>query len=179
MEKLFSNKTTWQERLRQLPQLYNASKGDIIAIEFFISQEIESAVREEREEEFEKIIYFCSRCGGKYKPLGKIIKYGKHYPAYTIKFKDGKEEYHAAEDEIKEALCKECAKEFYDKSHAFSQFDNQTYTKMKKNLTKQNTRELYFYEGKVKKIVDYKDKSTYPIELRGDISGLRGEISGL
>lgn len=44
-----TNKTTWQERLRQLPQLYNASKGDIIAIESFISQEIERAVLEERE----------------------------------------------------------------------------------------------------------------------------------
>ena len=42
--------TTWQERMRQLPQLYNASKGDIIAIESFISQEIERAVRERGEE---------------------------------------------------------------------------------------------------------------------------------
>lgn len=52
---------------------------------------------------------------------------------------------------------------------------------MKKNLTKQNTRELYFYKNGVKKIVDYKDKSTYPSELRGDInSELYGNInSGL
>ena len=51
---------------------------------------------------------------------------------------------------------------------------------MKKNLTKQNTRELYFYKDGVKKIVDYKDKSTYPSELYGDInSGLSGNISEL
>ena len=50
---------------------------------------------------------------------------------------------------------------------------------MKKNLTKQNTRELYFYKDGVKKIVDYKDKSTYPSELYGDISGLYGDCDNI
>lgn len=33
----------WRERLKQLPQLYKASKGDIIAIEQFISEELSKA----------------------------------------------------------------------------------------------------------------------------------------
>ena len=50
---------------------------------------------------------------------------------------------------------------------------------MKKALTKKN-KELYFYNEKVKKcIVDYKDKKTYPKNIKGDISEIWGNISGL
>jgi len=49
---------------------------------------------------------------------------------------------------------------------------------MKKELTKLTT-ELYFYKDGIKKIVDYKDKSTYPSGLYGDINGLYGDIGGL
>ena len=47
---------------------------------------------------------------------------------------------------------------------------------MKKLLTK-TTKELYFYKDGIKNIVDYKDKTTYPKEISGNISGLFGEIS--
>lgn len=48
---------------------------------------------------------------------------------------------------------------------------------MKKALKKENKKELYFYEDGIKKIVDYKDKFTYPSRLYGNISGLYGDIS--
>ena len=62
----------------------------------------------------EKIIPYCSRCGIEWCLLGRVVKYGKHYPAYTIKYKNGTTEERPADDEIKEALCRECAKETYD-----------------------------------------------------------------
>lgn len=50
---------------------------------------------------------------------------------------------------------------------------------MKKALTKINEKEIYYYENNVKKIIDRKDKITYPKGLSGDISGLSGNISGI
>ena len=52
---------------------------------------------------------------------------------------------------------------------------------MKKTLKKlnRNGSELYFYENGIKKVIDYKNKSTYPPNIRGDISELRGCISRL
>ena len=49
---------------------------------------------------------------------------------------------------------------------------------MKKSLIKNQT--LYFYRKEIKYIVNRNDKSTYPIELSGNISSeLSGNISGL
>ena len=61
-----------------------------------------------------KIIRFCSRCGEEWCKLGKILEYGKHYPAYVVKFKNGKKKEYSAFDEIKKAVCRECAKELFD-----------------------------------------------------------------
>ena len=61
-----------------------------------------------------KIIRFCSRCGEEWCKLGKILEYGKHYLAYVVKFKNGKKKEYSAFDEIKKAVCRECAKELFD-----------------------------------------------------------------
>jgi hypothetical protein len=61
-----------------------------------------------------KILRYCSRCGAEWCILGKVLKWGKHYPAYTVKKADGTKEERPADTEIKEALCRQCAKEHYD-----------------------------------------------------------------
>jgi len=48
---------------------------------------------------------------------------------------------------------------------------------MKKTLKKLNEAELYFYENGIKKTIDYTNKKTYPPNLQGDISELRGYIN--
>ena len=67
-----------------------------------------------KKENKEKIIRFCSRCGIEWCKLGRILEYGKHYPAYMVKFKNGKKKEYPATDEIKKAVCRECAKELFD-----------------------------------------------------------------
>ena len=62
----------------------------------------------------DKIVRFCSRCGKEWCVLGKVIEVGKHYPAFTIKTIDGDVEKIPADTEIKEAVCRDCAKELYD-----------------------------------------------------------------
>jgi hypothetical protein len=47
---------------------------------------------------------------------------------------------------------------------------------MKKALIK-NLGELYFFEDGVKKIVDRNDKSTYPKNIRGDLTGISGSLT--
>jgi len=83
----------------------------------------------------EEIVVWCSRCGGKYLTMGRVLRWGKHYPAYIIKKADGTTEERPAGTEIKEALCRECAKEHYDNekiselSKALSQHEEETYQK--------------------------------------------------
>jgi len=62
----------------------------------------------------DKILRFCSRCGITFCKLGKIIEYGKHYPAFTKKNGDGTVEDMPEDDEIKKAVCVQCAKELFD-----------------------------------------------------------------
>ena len=51
---------------------------------------------------------------------------------------------------------------------------------MKKALQKHDNREIYFYLNNEKKIIDRNDKSTYPVDISGNISsGLTGNITGL
>lgn len=64
----------------------------------------------------DEMLSYCSRCGQRWKLLGSVLRYGKHYPAFTIKHISGKVEHRDAVDEIKEAVCSSCLKELYDKS---------------------------------------------------------------
>ena len=51
---------------------------------------------------------------------------------------------------------------------------------MKKELTYQQSKEIYYFDDKGnKKIIDREKKETYPNGLSGDISGLYGNISEL
>ena len=71
----------------------------------------------------EEILWWCSRCGGKFLPLGRVLEYGKSYPEYRMKInKDGvqTEKNIPAHKEIKKALCKECAKDVYDEENTSS-----------------------------------------------------------
>ena len=61
-----------------------------------------------------KILSFCSRCGEKWCKLGKVLEYGKHYPAFSVKLKNGTKKEYPADDEIKEAVCSNCAKDLFD-----------------------------------------------------------------
>ena len=56
----------------------------------------------------EEILYFCSRCHLKFQVMGEVLEWGKTYPAYTIKSKDGTIENRPENREIKKALCKTC-----------------------------------------------------------------------
>ena len=49
---------------------------------------------------------------------------------------------------------------------------------MKKALTK-NQNKLYYYKAGIEKIVDYKDKKTYPENISGNISKLSGNVTGI
>ena len=62
-------KTTeeWREKLRRLPQLYKASEGDIIAIESFISKELE------KERDIKIGFNECADCGRKNTELKACI----------------------------------------------------------------------------------------------------------
>ena len=75
---------------------------------------IKKGIMKKKIKEKGKIIRFCSRCGEEWCKLGKILEYGKHYPAYVVKFKNGKKKEYSAFDEIKKAVCRECAKELFD-----------------------------------------------------------------
>ena len=46
----------WKESLRQLPQLYKASEGDVVAIELFISQLLEKSLSTQRTEALEEVL---------------------------------------------------------------------------------------------------------------------------
>ena len=50
---------------------------------------------------------------------------------------------------------------------------------MKKLLKKQNE-EIYYYKDNVKTVIDRNNKTTYPVNIYGNItSGLSGDITGL
>lgn len=66
------------------------------------------------EERFD-LIHHCARCTKRF-CNGSITKKGKHYPAHTVKYKDGTTKQIPATDEVVEALCVDCLKETYDKS---------------------------------------------------------------
>lgn|SRR3990167_1989799 len=51
---------------------------------------------------------------------------------------------------------------------------------MKKSLTKTKRQDIYYYKNDTKIIINRNARSTYPSELRGNISSeLSGDISGL
>jgi len=62
----------------------------------------------------DKIIRFCNRCGREYPILGRVLKWGEYYPGFTVK-KEGEIKEYPEDREIKEAICRDCAKELYDK----------------------------------------------------------------
>jgi len=78
-------------------------------------EKIHQARAEERERvENWKILRFCGRCGVNWCKLGKVLEYGKHYPAFTIKLADGTKKEYSEDTEIKKAVCTDCAKELFD-----------------------------------------------------------------
>lgn len=64
----------------------------------------------------EKRIRFCSRCGIEYPVLGKVLKWGKYYPAFEVKNVKGEIKKYPEDKEIVEAVCRDCAKDLYDKN---------------------------------------------------------------
>jgi hypothetical protein len=62
----------------------------------------------------------CSRCH-RVRPVGEVLEKGKHYPACTLKYKDGTTRKQPESWEIKRCLCVECMVEFnkkdYDRRH--------------------------------------------------------------
>jgi len=96
---------------------YLTLKDHIIRSEVadFLSESIHQARAEERERvENWKILRFCGRCGVNWCKLGKVLEYGKHYPAFTIKLADGTKKEYSEDTEIKKAVCTDCAKELFD-----------------------------------------------------------------
>lgn len=67
-----------------------------------------------KEENNKNILRFCSRCGSNWCELGRILKYGKYYPPFTIKTKDGEIKKYPEDFEIIEAVCKKCSIDLYD-----------------------------------------------------------------
>jgi len=61
-----------------------------------------------------EMLFLCDRCGGKFLPLGRVLKWGKNYHGYTVKNLDGTIKDIPAHTEIEKALCKECSKEHYE-----------------------------------------------------------------
>ena len=64
-----------------------------------------------------EILSYCICCGGRWKSLGKILKYGKHYKAFSVKQiqQNGSViiKNYDAEDEIVAAICSDCLKDVY------------------------------------------------------------------
>lgn len=65
----------------------------------------------------EKTLRYCSRCGDEWCELGRVLKYGKHYPAFIAKMNNGEVKKYPEDFEIVEAVCKKCATEIYDIQH--------------------------------------------------------------
>ena len=60
------NKTNWEKQLRQLPQLYKASKGDIEAIESFIR----TLLSETRQQTIKKCVEVLEKMKKEELPVG-------------------------------------------------------------------------------------------------------------
>ena len=69
------------------------------------------------EKEEIKRLRFCSRCGSEWCELGRVLKYGKYYPSFIVKMKDGEIKKYPEDFEIVEAVCKKCAIDLYDYKH--------------------------------------------------------------
>jgi len=73
-------------------------------------------VEQEKCEDKRELLFWCSRCGGRFLPLGRITKSGHHYPTMQVKHKDGTIQVLKEHTEIIEAFCVDCAKEVFDEN---------------------------------------------------------------
>jgi len=82
---------------------------------FYVIFEIDETelMTKQKIKEFDTVAY-CDRCGKKFCELGKVLEWGKFYPAFRTKDIHGKITEHSSDREIKSAVCVECAKCIFD-----------------------------------------------------------------